>query len=245
MEGDTPASLYIIPNGLSYPSEPNWGSWGGRYKRLDPYESNNVYTDTSDTVIGKNGKKFMSNKATIWRWRKAVQFDFAARMQWTVKEFNETQHQPIIVANGTISVKPTFIEGTFNDTIVLDLSKSYSLNGDDLIFTWFHYREPTATNWNVAEIPEIELIPINDNRSIVKLEIPLFPLRWFHLNQKQKIKLKSYHIIAEVTNSRDMGVSTYKRFVINCHFEPENVGQQLDPINYGRVLNDDEEYIQL
>jgi hypothetical protein len=31
VEGDTPALLYNISNGLGDPERPDWGSWGGRY----------------------------------------------------------------------------------------------------------------------------------------------------------------------------------------------------------------------
>ena len=32
MEGDTPAFLSLIPNGLNEPEHPEWGGWGGRYE---------------------------------------------------------------------------------------------------------------------------------------------------------------------------------------------------------------------
>lgn len=33
MEGDTPAFLGLIPNGLNVAEHPNWGGWGGRYRQ--------------------------------------------------------------------------------------------------------------------------------------------------------------------------------------------------------------------
>jgi hypothetical protein len=36
IEGDTPSFLYLIPNGLSSPEHPSWGTWGGRYDSVDP-----------------------------------------------------------------------------------------------------------------------------------------------------------------------------------------------------------------
>uniref|UniRef100_UPI003B3AE8CA DUF1593 domain-containing protein n=1 Tax=Sphingomonas sp. TaxID=28214 RepID=UPI003B3AE8CA len=36
MEGDTPAYLSLIPNGLSVPERPDWGGWGGRYELYTP-----------------------------------------------------------------------------------------------------------------------------------------------------------------------------------------------------------------
>lgn len=36
VEGDTPAFLSLIPNGLNESEHPNWGSWGGRYELYKP-----------------------------------------------------------------------------------------------------------------------------------------------------------------------------------------------------------------
>lgn len=36
MEGDTPAWLGLIPNGMNVPDRPDWGGWGGRYELYRP-----------------------------------------------------------------------------------------------------------------------------------------------------------------------------------------------------------------
>ncbi len=80
MEGDTPTFLYLIPNGLNVPEEPKYGGWGGRYTPIDGVCSH--YTDAVDRVTSKtDGQYYMTNHATIWRWREAFQNDFAARIQ--------------------------------------------------------------------------------------------------------------------------------------------------------------------
>jgi hypothetical protein len=63
-----------------------------------------------DTVIGVDGKRYTSDQATIWRWRKAFQHDFAARMDWTLKEFKEANHNPVAVVNRDSSKQPIFID---------------------------------------------------------------------------------------------------------------------------------------
>lgn len=40
LEGDTPAFLGLIPNGLNDLEHPNWGSWGGRYELYIPGPDN-------------------------------------------------------------------------------------------------------------------------------------------------------------------------------------------------------------
>lgn len=64
MEGDTPAYLGLIPNGLNVPDRPDWGGWGGRYELATPAfetigdgsaivvpepETRPIWTNASDT----------------------------------------------------------------------------------------------------------------------------------------------------------------------------------------------------
>ena len=101
MEGDSPTFMYLIDNGLGCAEHPDWGSWGGRYELYQPRterwfiepETRPIWTDAQDEVMGCDGSWHTSNKATIWRWREAYQNDFAARMDWTVKDYDEANHR--------------------------------------------------------------------------------------------------------------------------------------------------------
>ena len=84
---------------------PAYGGWGGRYVWRQPSgETRPFWTqggdsypgrDSSrDTVIGVDGKTYTSDQATIWRWRTAFQHDFAARMDWTIKDAARGEPQP-------------------------------------------------------------------------------------------------------------------------------------------------------
>jgi hypothetical protein len=103
MEGDTPSFFNLINNGLSNPEHPDWGGWGGRYELYTPrtrkwfyeHETRPIWTDAEDEVKGLDGKIYISNKATIWRWRYAYQYDFAARMDWCIKPYNAANHPPV------------------------------------------------------------------------------------------------------------------------------------------------------
>ncbi len=104
MEGDTPSYLGLIPNGLNDAEYPGYGGWGGRYEYYIPDEKYigvielyPLWTNASDTVTGIDGKEHCSPQATIWRWRKAFQHDFAARMDWTRSSvYDSANHSPVV-----------------------------------------------------------------------------------------------------------------------------------------------------
>ena len=125
VEGDTPAWLSLIPNGLTDPEHPEWGGWGGRYELYKPdvpvndpktfiggvpipAETRPIWTNAIDDYKSPQSheygratragdKSFRDFKATLWRWRDDIQNDFAARMDWTIKPFAEANHPPIPV----------------------------------------------------------------------------------------------------------------------------------------------------
>ena len=103
MEGDTPSFLYLFPNGLGSTEHPSYGSWGGRYELYTPPlrpwhaqpETRPIWTNTVDEVIGSDGQPHNEIYATIWRWRRAYQNEFAARMDWCVREPQDANHPPV------------------------------------------------------------------------------------------------------------------------------------------------------
>lgn len=69
-------------NGLNDPERPDFGGWAGRYKKIFDLEAEH-YHDACDTVISvADGSTQRSASASLWRWRDAVQNDFAARIQY-------------------------------------------------------------------------------------------------------------------------------------------------------------------
>ena len=71
---------------------------------------------SQDAVRGVDGQEHVSDQATIWRWREAYQNDFAARMDWTVKDFAHANHNPLLVVNGKPGTGPVELEAAAGQT---------------------------------------------------------------------------------------------------------------------------------
>lgn len=207
MEGDTPTFLYLIQNGLGNPEHPNWGSWGGRYELYLPPtkkwfltpETRPIYSDTEDEVLGVDGQWYTSNKATIWRWRKAFQHDFAARMDWTIKTYEKANHPPIVKIN-----HPDYIEAKPGDIIHLDATGSFDPDGDELSYHWFCYNE--AGSFAISLAKTAVAIDIQNHNQIKA---------WFEVPTKRVLRNGTIHIILEVTDDGIPALTRYKRIIIN------------------------------
>ncbi|KAI1880436.1 hypothetical protein JX265_002057 [Neoarthrinium moseri] len=222
-EGDTPTFLYLIQNGLGVSERPDYGSWGGRYALTD-ISGNGVcsrhHHDAADSVTGLDGRTYRSNQATVWRWRDTFQNDFAARMQWTLsKDFGSKNHHPVISVNGSQSFEPVFIECEAGSSFVLDASETYDPDeGDKLTFKWWHYREPTATQWWVeAEVEELKIKPLDADSRKVEVELPPPEKCAVELMSRQAVaKGQLMHLILEVTDNGTPPLTSYRRILIQC-----------------------------
>jgi hypothetical protein len=165
MEGDTPSWLNLIPNGLSEPEHPEWGGWGGRYELYKPDfstlkkgisgvplepETRAIWTHAVDNytpyipneygrTVRKDTVSFTNNKVTIWRWRDDFQNDFAARMDWCTKSYEDANHSPVILLSHPENFTVRSGEG-----FELDAFNSTDPDGDNLSFLWFHYPEAST-----------------------------------------------------------------------------------------------------
>jgi hypothetical protein len=151
-EGDTPSFLGLINNGLASFMSPTYGGWGGRYVWRQFYgETRPMWTqggdafpgrdNSRDTVTGADGKTYTSDQATIWRWRTAFQHDFAARMDWTIKDVAHANHNPDVVVNGQAGKAPIAIDAQVGVPTTLDAAGTRDRDGNALKYTWFVYPE--------------------------------------------------------------------------------------------------------
>lgn len=214
MEGDSPAFLYLVNNGLNSPEHPNWGSWGGRYELVTPTfildtkakvsmqpESRSIWTNAVDKytpiIETKFGRSLVKDTVTfsdhyvgLWRWREEFQHDFAARMDWCVNDFKHANHPPLVAFNS-----PEEITVKSGEKFVLDGTKSIDPDGDGLIYHWFYYLEAGTYKGDVRIFPENNMQALALAPTVVT---------------KQTI-----HFILKVTDRGSPRLSRYKRLIVN------------------------------
>lgn len=209
MEGDTPSFLSLINNGLNNLEHPDYGGWGGRYELYTPRkqkwhlypESRPIWTDADDEVLGIDGRWHDGNHETIWRWREAYQNDFAARMDWTIKDFKEANHPPIIKL-----AHSNYITAKKGDKIILSAKGSSDPDGDALSYSWFLYAEAGT-------------FPLSSARSGQPLEIKNFDQEEASFIVPNKRFMEpgtgTMHIILAVTDHGTPRLTRYQRIIVN------------------------------
>lgn len=215
MEGDTPAYLNLIPNGLNNPEYPNWGGWGGRYEYYKPDfskqkkgssgvpfepETRAIWTNATDKyrhfipnnfgrAVKLDTTVYYNNKASLWRWREDFQNDFAARMDWCVADYKSANHPPVPVINQQDAFTVTAGQG-FN----IDASATYDPDGDSFSYLWFDYPEAGTYKQPMNISPE--------NYNNIWITAP------------DVKKEETIHIILKITDKGTPHLSRYKRIIV-------------------------------
>lgn len=144
-EGDSPAFLYTIKNGLRNYEDPTYGGWGGRFEKTELFE--NVYKDAVD-----NGDK----KKSLRIWIEGANRDFKARMDWCVAEkFEDANHHPVVC-----------IEGEQDRTeksrkkVTLNCTNTTDPDNNRISIKWWQYKE-AGTYDGLVEIQDSDATKIS------------------------------------------------------------------------------------
>jgi hypothetical protein len=180
-EGDTPSFLHLVNNGLDAHLDYTLGGWGGRSAYDDPAFPNHV-TDKALEEEGDRNKMY-------WRWVPAAQNDFAARMDWCVKEFKDANHPPVAKVKGARvrEVKP-------GETVKLAATTT-DPDGHKLTYKWWQYAAADSAAATVTIANNESL----DQASFVAPDEPG----------------KQVHIILEVTDNGTPPLVGYQRVICN------------------------------
>ena len=216
VEGDTPAFLSLIPNGLNNSEHPEWGAWGGRYELYQPDfsktkeghsvveiapETRAIWTNAIDAYapylpseygrsVRKDTTTFTGYKTTLWRWRDDLQNDFAARMDWCTQSVETANHPPVPVLT-----HPENITLKSGEAFRLDAFDSTDPDGDNLSFLWFPYLE-AGTYKGEFQLGQPE------NAHLVYGKAP------------EVEKEATIHIILKVSDKGTPSLSRYKRIIL-------------------------------
>ncbi len=209
----------FVNHGLYDPEHINWGGWGGRFDTVlaeniyanqlkwaepDLFESENefkpyyMFPQASDRWTDPETGLYYEGVGTpIYRWRRAYQNDFEARMDWCVQPFEKANHQPIATFDGDKSDGIIYYNAKPGEVLGFDGSASIDPDNDSLLYRWYVYSE--AGNYD----GDVQL----DNATSAKptLHIP------------QKAKGKQLHVIFELRDTGTPQLYDYRRIVLNVY----------------------------
>lgn len=155
-EGDTPSFLYCLDNGLNVPEHPDYGGWGGRFaikrakniRGMDWVKKNGLDESQYDPYYMIPSSQ--EGGAAVSRWKDEIYNDFAARMQWTVRDnYKHANHHPIAVISNDYSKKIIEMKVKAGKTVTLSANKSHDPDHDQLNYTWEYYQDPSSYQGNI------------------------------------------------------------------------------------------------
>jgi len=219
-EGDTPTFFYLMPNGLNDPEKQWQGSWGGRFGREkeknvniaadqyagaycegrcwvneEPFLDYWLYADAPDTW-SYNDTSYNNVWCSIFRWRTDYQNDFAARMDWCVKDYDNANHNPVAIINKDKTKNVVYISARPGSFVKISAKKSYDPDGDKLSYKWWIYKESGTYEGKVTIRKD------NSNNPIV--------------NIPEDAQGKTIHVILTMQDDGYPQLTSYRRLVITC-----------------------------
>jgi hypothetical protein len=176
-EGDSPAFMHQIDVGLRSLEHPGFGGWGGRFVREEPGSA--VWKGARDG--GDQGKP-------IWRFAEAFQNDWAARADWSARNYADANHPPEPLVTGPLdrTARP-------GERMKLK-AEAVDIDADRVTYKW----------WQYADVDTCETLidlETDEGGGSASFVVPNEPGRTIHL-------------IFEVTDDGDPPLTRYQRIII-------------------------------
>ena len=213
--GGTIPWMGLMNRGMSSIDHPHWGSWCGRFSRekaknywskINDVKADEkkeapfyLYKEVADRWINpENGEEHNSIYVPVWRWRRAMFNDFACRMDWCVKKYEEANHHPVAAVDGDLNDAIVFKSVKSGKTISFDGSKSKDPDNDSIDYSWWIYKE--------AGTYEGDIVLEHADQSQITFRIP------------DDAKGKEIHLILEVKDLNPIAsLYDYRRIVMTCN----------------------------
>ena len=187
VEGDTPAFMHVIPIGLSNPDISTQVSWSGYFEFG---ASRDTLTQSYTNYIGK---PYEISTHYFSYFYPAIFNNFAARMDWA--KDGKGNRNPIVIINGDKGIAPIHIKNRAGKEMMLDATKSFDMEKDQLSFKWWII--PEAGTYK----KEINIVNAESNKINIKLP--------------HDSAGKNFHIICEVTDNGIPSLTSYRRIIID------------------------------
>jgi len=187
VEGDTPAFLYVLPNGVNNPEHPGRGGWGGYFDwAIGPDEETYAYTNHGDI------QAYSVCRDQLEHFYPATFNNFAARMDWAAE--GTGNRNPVVIVNGNRGLNNIKLSPEAGTSVTLDASGTSDPDGDNLTYSWWVL--------SGAGTYKQEITLSGKNSDQLTVEVP------------SNSAGKSFHVILEVTDDGTHNLTGYRRIII-------------------------------